>query len=516
MIARWMILLAALIVPSHAAAIDVEKLVMPGPLIQGHANVEAECSKCHTPFRSETQKELCIACHDVVGLDIQGSRGFHGRDPAAAKAACRDCHTDHEGRDADVVGLDAEAFDHDVTDFRLAGAHARVACEGCHVAPAKFREARHECIDCHADADVHQGRLGDRCADCHGERSWTEARFDHDATRFPLRGKHRDVACGLCHPGDRFKKTATDCQSCHGMNDVHLGRFGPDCGACHTVDAWGTARFDHDRDTKFPLRGEHRRTKCNACHQSSDPKAKLASECVSCHRADDEHRGRNGSECERCHGEKTWKTTTFDHDTATKFPLRGAHREIKCHACHRGSLQEEKLGSGCEGCHRDDDVHRGQEGPECGSCHGEEAWNARIFFDHDLTRFPLLGLHAVVACEQCHLTPRYKDAGSDCDACHKDDDVHRGNLGGACGQCHNPNGWSFWRFDHATQTRFPLRGAHERIDCRDCHLSGPERIALSLDCGGCHDKDDAHFGAFGRDCERCHGDQSWRDVKLIE
>jgi len=512
----WSILLLALLaVPLRARAIDVEKLVMPGPVIQGHADVEAECSRCHTPFRSETQNQLCTSCHEAVGDDIAKLRGFHGRHATAAKAPCRACHTDHEGREADIVGLDAASFDHDLADFRLRGAHVRAACNGCHAAEKKFREAPSGCNDCHADADVHQGRLGTSCADCHSEQAWTETRFDHDKTHFPLRGAHRDVACGLCHPGDRFEKTAMECQSCHGMNDVHLGRFGPDCAACHAAEAWKKTRFDHDRDTKFALRGRHRQAACNDCHQSRDPASRLDTACVSCHRADDEHRGRNGARCEDCHGETTWKTTTFDHDAATKFPLRGAHRKARCLDCHQGTLGEEKLERTCGSCHSADDVHRGQEGSRCGECHGEESWTRRVFFDHDLTRFPLLGLHAVAACEQCHLTPTFQDAQLGCNDCHELDDAHRGNLGPACGQCHNPNGWDFWRFDHSSQTRFPLRGAHEPLACRDCHLSGPERVALPLDCGGCHDKDDAHFGGFGRDCGRCHGDQSWRDVKII-
>ena len=46
----------------------------------------------------------------------------------------------------------------------------------------------------------------------------------------------------------------------------------------------------------------------------------------------------------------------------------------------------------------------------CGDCHGELGWGRDVFFEHDLTRFPLLGLHAVIACEQCHANPRFKDA----------------------------------------------------------------------------------------------------------
>jgi hypothetical protein len=508
---------AVLLGPLPASAIDVEKLVMPGPVIQGHADIEAECGKCHIPFRSEAQDDLCQDCHSAVAWDLREGRGLHGLDPAVANSRCNDCHTDHQGREADIVALDPESFNHDITEFHLEDAHVRVSCEGCHDAKLKFRDAANECIDCHAAVDAHDGSLGVRCAECHSERAWREVRFDHDATRFPLTWKHRDVECALCHPGDRFENAPTDCQSCHGLNDVHLGRFGSDCRRCHSAAAWKTTRFDHDRDTKFPLRGGHLEAACDSCHGASDAERPPPSDCAACHRADDEHRGRYGVRCDNCHGEFNWKMATFDHERSTGFPLRAAHQSVKCQECHVGTLYEEKLKSECGSCHRDDDVHRGQEGLECGRCHDASKWTKRVFFDHDLGRFPLLGLHAVTSCEQCHLTPRFKNAEIQCVACHESDDVHRSGLGRTCEGCHNPNGWRFWRFDHAAQTTFALRGAHANLDCHVCHrvpIVGNTR--LSIACAECHARDDVHFGAFGSDCERCHADDSWTDVEMIQ
>ena len=39
-----------------------------------------------------------------------------------------------------------------------------------------------------------------------------------------------------------------------------------------------------------------------------------------------------------------------------------------------------------------------------------------------------------------------------------DDDEHRTMLGEDCHQCHNPNSWAIWDFDHTEQTRFALDG----------------------------------------------------------
>jgi hypothetical protein len=33
----------------------------------------------------------------------------------------------------------------------------------------------------------------------------------------------------------------TDCYSCHAKRDVHRGKFGKDCGRCHTTSTFTTA-----------------------------------------------------------------------------------------------------------------------------------------------------------------------------------------------------------------------------------------------------------------------------------
>ena len=105
------------------------------------------------------------------------------------------------------------------------------------------------------EEDRHDGSLGTRCADCHIERGWSETHFDHAATRFPLTGRHRDVECGLCHPAERYEQTAMECQSCHGLNDVHLGRFGSDCGTCHYDERLGGGAIRSRSRHEIPAEG---------------------------------------------------------------------------------------------------------------------------------------------------------------------------------------------------------------------------------------------------------------------
>jgi hypothetical protein len=504
---------AALLLAGAGRAVDFEKLVMPGPVIEGHAKIEGQCGKCHDPFDSGAQRERCLDCHDDVGADLEARAGFHGLAPGVRSADCRSCHPEHKGRDFDASGLDPHSFEHRFTDHPLRGAHARAACGACHLPGQKWREAASLCVDCHREDDVHRGSLGEDCGQCHDEDAFGKrAQFEHDETGFPLEGRHADVACGLCHPAQRYENTADDCYACHRLDDEHLGRFGRNCGDCHTPRGFEHARFDHSR-TRFALKGRHAKVACEACHTGPLHEQDLPTSCAGCHRSDDVHRGRNGESCERCHGSDDWSAARFDHER-TDFPLHGAHAALRCESCHTGRM-DQPLSTSCNACHQGDDVHRGQEGSDCSRCHGEAAWDRELFFEHDLTAFPLLGLHAVVACEQCHASPAFRDADTRCVACHQGDDAHELRLGPDCAACHNPNGWRVWRFDHDAQTRFPLGGAHAELSCGACHRSAaPHGIEQDRSCAGCHALDDRHQGAFGRDCARCHGDTSWSEVSL--
>jgi hypothetical protein len=111
------------VAPERAVA-QIETLVMPGDVIEGHAEYEAECSFCHQAFKRAEQRTLCLDCHEEVAADVNGGRGFHGMHDKALNQGCASCHTDHEGRDADIVELDEATFQHDFTDFRLIGKHS--------------------------------------------------------------------------------------------------------------------------------------------------------------------------------------------------------------------------------------------------------------------------------------------------------------------------------------------------------------------------------------------------------
>lgn len=506
-----LVMLATMLDSSFATASSLEKwLIMPGPVASPHADIEDDCGACHDPLSDRPQFQMCVACHEDVGRDLTSDTGFHGLMPRSDAHQCSDCHTDHEGRDVDIAEFDPAGFDHALTNFELRGRHVDVECSDCHDADRWHREAPTTCAGCHRADDPHQGRLGDDCGSCHVDRSWTETSFDHDLTTFPLTGSHANATCGACHKTPVFSDVGRTCLACHRDDDVHKGRNGPQCADCHSTDTWETLTFNHLLLTGFPLAGGHGGLACADCHEADDFRDRGGADCVACHRGDDVHEGSNGNQCGDCHDIVDWRAVMFNHTTRTTFPLPPGHDELACSACHTEDIHD-ALPRDCAGCH--EDVHRGQLGSQCDSCHISTHWTQKTWFDHDITRFPLIGAHADVMCSSCHADAAFHDAPEECSACHAKDDPHGGAFGADCGSCHNPTRWTSWRFDHMQSTGFALDGAHDGLACVDCHAS--ETMRLSDDCSSCHRRDDPHSGRFGSNCGSCHSTSSFSDLESM-
>ncbi|MFC1327282.1 MAG: cytochrome C, partial [gamma proteobacterium symbiont of Ctena orbiculata] len=72
---------------SPAIAGKLDLILMPGPVIEGHAEFEEKCESCHETLKKADQVERCLSCHDHedVAKDIETGKGFHGRlDPDQA------------------------------------------------------------------------------------------------------------------------------------------------------------------------------------------------------------------------------------------------------------------------------------------------------------------------------------------------------------------------------------------------------------------------------------------------
>ncbi len=160
----------------------------------------------------------------------------------------------------------------------------------------------------------------------------------------------------------------------------------------------------------------------------------------------------------------------------------------------------------------------------CDSCHTATAWRPiRTLpdFNHNRTRYPLLGMHQGVTCHQCHTRMVFTNIAKKCSECHAD--IHRGQFGGRCEQCHTVNGWQE-SLKQVSQhlNRFPLVGAHAQLECDSCHTGAAsgQFTGLSTDCYSCHARDfrttafDHRTAGIPPTCEMCHNMDNWFGVKF--
>lgn len=389
------------------------------------AHTEVGCSDCHASGEAHREAATsCIGCH----------RNDDPHDGQLGEA-CDSCHNE--------VGWNDAVFDHSTTAFPLTGGHSALDCAGCHLSE-DFAEVGKTCVACHGDNDPHRGRNGDQCADCHNSTDWDSVSFDHlRVSGFALNGGHNNLSCTDCHQAaDYLDLAGSDCNSCHQKDDIHEGRNGPDCAACHSVSNWRAVNFNHATQTSFALPAGHEDITCEGCHIDNVHDA-LPTDCNGCHSNDDPHEGQLGNECDSCHVASDWTAQLwFDHDILS-FPLIGAHADVACDQCHTTPAFRDTEDY-CVACHGDDDPHRGGLGNQCDTCHTPVDWQAWQF-DHDVqTDFPLMGGHLGLECKDCHAPSSNHEAAvpDDCNSCHRRDDPHRGRFGNNCDSCHNSTSFS--------------------------------------------------------------------------
>jgi hypothetical protein len=371
------------------------------------------------------------------------------------------------------------------------------------------------------------GPLTIPCENCHTNTSWAPIRaipeFNHDSTRYPLRGMHEKVSCTGCHLKPVFTDVGKQCADCHA--DIHRAQFGANCAQCHTVLGWQVSvQSIQQHFNRFPLLGAHAVVQCEECHKNAavGNYLGLSTACSSCHQSDWQQT-RNpvhpsagaafaAANCTTCHSFDNWANAKFDHST-TGFLLTSGHANVACALCHINNnynLTIAPTDCGNSGCHlttwqtTNNPVHPSAGTAfavaNCSTCHTTISWTTATF-NHSTTGFPLTSGHANVACALCHISNNYNltIAPTDCgnSQCHlttwqqTNTPVHStsGAAFGAanCATCHTTAGWTAAAFDHSV-TGFTLTGTHMSptpTPCASCHVSNNYTLN-SGDCYSCH------------------------------
>ena len=234
--------------------------------------------------------------------------------------------------------------------------------------------------------------------------------------------------------------------------------------------------------------------------------------------------------CQNCHTYTSWapirSNPEFNHDQ-TGYPLRGLHEKVSCTKCHT-NLVFKNVSTHCADCHAD--IHRRQFGANCESCHSVKGWQVSLkeISDHQ-NRFPLVGAHALLQCEDCHKNAavgQFAGLSTACYSCHQKDfltpviDHVAGGFSTNCQTCHTMNTWLNAKFDHLAITGYALTGAHATLPCTACHANNVYK-GTPATCFACHTSDFTGTNnpphvqlGLPHDCATCHTTVDWLNPKF--
>jgi len=539
-----------------------------GYLLEGK-HTSLECKKCHTPEHIAPSERPLIKVKDLsrTFIGISETCATCHRDPHQGRLGpkCEQCHNFNDWKNV-AATFDHSKTRYPLTEQHVPVKCEKCHTPGPDGQARYIGLPFGKCDDCHKDP--HHGSFKQSCATCHTTGGWKrittglQENFDHSKTKYLLEGKHQTVECIACHANGDFKKPLpfAKCTDCH--KDAHNGQFlkrpdGGECSSCHDVNGWKPSKFDvkAHATTQYPLVGKHAKVECAECHvpKGKDTLYKVRfARCLDCHR--DEHQTQFAAapwinQCQQCHALEGFKPTTFSlaKHKQSRFQLTGGHLAVLCADCHKSAsafasaallpasvaVQTEPASSepvpghhttavyhfqdiSCTTCHKD--PHRGQFAERmktlrsdgtpvgCEACHTTKNWKDLTRFDHDRTKFALLGAHRAVACIDCHKPPNletklinadFRQAPTKCEDCHHD--IHGRQFTKAeettpCADCHNAAKWKPSLFDHDKRTQFALAGAHKNVRCADCHK-------LFRDVDG---KPVLFYKPTPKDCKDCH------------
>jgi hypothetical protein len=209
----------------------------------------------------------------------------------------------------------------------------------------------------------------------------------------------------------------------------------------------------------------------------------LADRCEACHTP---HQGPTADKCVACHASGP-ATEGLLAKQSTRF-----HADIgTCSECHVEHFGRERRPI--------DMVH------EALVDHAEKSASSGSLTEAD-TRSILaaLGVASSRPVPHARITPR--ELALDCNACHANQDPHRGLMGSGCASCHATSaadgGWAIREFRHPSSLS---------TDCAHCHQAPPSHYMehfsmVSMKVARIESADVSQ-------CYLCHKTNSWNDIK---
>jgi Zn finger protein HypA/HybF involved in hydrogenase expression len=98
----------------------------------------------------------------------------------------------------------------------------------------------------------------------------------------------------------------------------------------------------------------------------------------------------------------------------TAIPRTVDGAELALASCHASPLDTRGMAGRCLDCHAEPQVHLGQFGTDCTSCHSTPRWEGAVFaHTYPLTR----GGRGQIPCATCHTNPQQSTVYT-CDNCH--------------------------------------------------------------------------------------------------
>ncbi|HLK48923.1 MAG TPA: hypothetical protein VKT49_12350 [Bryobacteraceae bacterium] len=282
------------------------------------AHTSLQCAQCHVNNNYSLPNGNCWNCHQA---DYNGTNN----PPHAAQGFPQDCSGCHT-----TTNWLGATFNHSTTGFALTGFHTSLQCSQCHV-NNNYTLNSPACWNCH-QADYNgtnnpshsAASFPQDCSLCHSTTNWSGATFTHPTTPLQLTGYHATMLtnnqCSLCHVGNNYTSTPSDCWSCHQTdynnttNPNHAAAgFAQTCNSCHTFTDWTGAQYKAHDSAYFPIySGTHQGkwTQCSDCHTNSANYAVFT--CIACHQHSNQtqvtqqHSGvknfvYNATSCYTCH-----------------------------------------------------------------------------------------------------------------------------------------------------------------------------------------------------------------------